>query len=356
MTHGATRERARRGAVDVACSERRGADHGRNRQDEAVGQSLNYVFATDLGSGVYDLDGRTLQIYRFTYEKELREVDEITLGVRFVLPLTFGFFDFHPLDVLSEGIPTRVDSFSLVPGLELDYLLHNDWHLIPYVRGGASVASSSVDGWLYGLGVRMERERDGAAGTASCAASSTSPGVGYRQDLRDDQFVRFRQGFNLARGIGWKIRGREVEFGMYGIFDIILDPPTAPVADAHQAAAAGGVRHHLQHAAAVQALALGRAAPRLRLPVRGRAVGVALPHRRAVLNGLRPPSAGSSRSAQAVPPARAGTRAALRNVPGKRRAPACPCTSDVWRRLRSTVTMSRSAAVNLSFQIVAARE
>src|SRR6187402_2775557 len=98
------------------------------REDEAVGQSLNYVFATDLGSGVYDLDGRTLQIYRFTYERVLREVDEDTLGVRFVLPLTFGFFDFTPFDVLSHGIPTRVDSFSLVPGVELDHLLPDDWH------------------------------------------------------------------------------------------------------------------------------------------------------------------------------------------------------------------------------------
>ena len=75
------------------------------------------------------------------------------------LPLTFGFFDFTPLDVLSEGIPTRVDSFSLVPGLELDYLLPDDWHLIPYARAGVSVASSSVDGWLYGLGVRRRARR-----------------------------------------------------------------------------------------------------------------------------------------------------------------------------------------------------
>src|SRR5690349_24033336 len=89
-------------------------------EDQAVGQSLNYVFATDLGSGVYDFEGRTLQIYRFTYEKELRKVDEDTIGVSFVMPWTFGFFDFHPLDVLTEGIPTRVDSFSLVPGFEFD--------------------------------------------------------------------------------------------------------------------------------------------------------------------------------------------------------------------------------------------
>lgn len=207
------------------------AQTAETQEDQAVGQSLNYVFATDLGSGVYDLDGRTLQVYRFTYEKELREVDEDTLGVRFVMPLTFGFFDFSPLDVLSEGIPTRVDSFSLVPGLELDYLMDNDWHLIPYVRGGASIASSSVDGWLYGLGVRIERERPWRGWDTFASSEFNYSGVGYRQDLPSDQFVRFRQGFNLTRGMNWKIRGRELEFGMYGIFDLIFDPPTAPVVD-----------------------------------------------------------------------------------------------------------------------------
>ena len=204
------------------------------REDEAVGQSLNYVFATDLGSGVYDLGGRTLQIYRFTYEKELREVDEDTLGVSFVMPLTFGFFDFHPLDVLSEGIPTRVDSFSLVPGFEFDYLMENDWHLVPYARGGVSVASSHIDGWLYGFGVRIERERRWRGWDAFVRTEFNYSGVGYRQDLPSDEFMRARQGFNLSRGMKWTIAGRELEFGMYGIFDFILDPPNVPVAGVDQ--------------------------------------------------------------------------------------------------------------------------
>jgi len=206
-----------------------GAQTAETREDEAVGQSLNYVFATDLGSGVYDLDGRTLQIYRFTYEKVLREVDEDTLGVRFVLPLTFGFFDFTPFDVLSHGIPTRVDSFSLVPGVELDHLLPDDWHLIPYARGGASVASSHIDGWLYGVGLRLERTDDWHGWDRFLRTELNYSGVGYRQDLPADQFGRVRQGIDLTRGTGWKIREREVVFGLYSIFDLILDPPTAPV-------------------------------------------------------------------------------------------------------------------------------
>ena len=62
------------------------------RTDEAVGDSISYVFATDLGSGVYDLGGRTLQTYRLTYTRELRAPTEEKFGVRFDLPVTFGFF------------------------------------------------------------------------------------------------------------------------------------------------------------------------------------------------------------------------------------------------------------------------
>ena len=92
-------------------------------ENDAVGASINYVFATDLGSGVYDLDGRTLQIYQLTYEKALREVGPEEFGVKFEVPVTFGFFDFRPTDVLSSGLPTRVDSFAVVPGFEFDYLV-----------------------------------------------------------------------------------------------------------------------------------------------------------------------------------------------------------------------------------------
>src|SRR5262245_43153515 len=73
------------------------------RTDEAVSDSISYVFATDLGSGVYDLGGRTLQIYRLTYTKELREATPGRFGLRLDLPVTFGFFDFSPVDVVTHG-------------------------------------------------------------------------------------------------------------------------------------------------------------------------------------------------------------------------------------------------------------
>lgn len=201
-----------------------------NQEDAAVGQSISYVFATDLGSGVYDLNGRTLQIYRYTYEKELREARDDRLGVRFVLPVTAGFFDFSPIDVISEGPPTRVDSFSIVPGFELDHALANDWHFIPYARAGFSVASSSVDGWLYGAGFRLDRRVEANGWDSLYRTELAYAGVRYRHATPNDRFARLRQAFDFTRGVGWHVRDHELELGVYAIFDAILDPPTAPVA------------------------------------------------------------------------------------------------------------------------------
>jgi len=208
---------------------------GETREDEAVGASVNYVFATDLGTGLYDLGGRSLQIYRYTWLKELRETTADQAGLRFVVPVTAGFFDFNPIDVISSGPPTRVDSFSVVPGIQVDYLLPGDWHLIPYVRTGFSVASSSVDGWLYGAGVRIERHADYRGWDGYKRSDLAYAGVKYRHDAPGDQFLRFRQGFDFTRGAGWSARGRELEVGLYAVFDLIADPPTAPVADGKDA-------------------------------------------------------------------------------------------------------------------------
>src|SRR5262245_47375886 len=206
------------------------AQAAERRENEAVSNSISYVFATDLGSGVYDLDGRTLQIYRLTYEKELREAAPGKVGVTFDLPVTFGFFDFSPIDVLEHGIPTRVDSFSAVPGVKLDYLLRNGWHLLPYVRTGFSMASSSVDGWLYGAGVQLERTGDFHGWDNLTRSELAIAGVNYRQDVPNDRFVRLRQGFDFTRALPWTMGTRNVELGLYGIFDVIVDSPAAPLA------------------------------------------------------------------------------------------------------------------------------
>lgn len=200
--------------------------------ERAVGSSVSYVFASELGSGVYDLDGRTLQVYRIPLSRELRARTAARSGVRLIAPITVGFFDFEARDVITSGLPSRVDMVTVTPGIELEYGLRNEWRLIPYARAGASVASSSVDGWLYGAGVRVERRLALRVWESFTRHELTIAGVEFRSGARDDAFARLRNAIELRRGTGVHWRDRELTFALYGVVDVIADPPRAPVAGA----------------------------------------------------------------------------------------------------------------------------
>src|ERR1700680_1574502 len=115
-------------------------------------QPASYVFATELGSGVYDVSGRTLLVYRLPFSYSLRAASEDGPGLNLTLPAAVGFFNFSPIALVHTELPAHLDAFSLAPGLQLDYSLDEHWHVEPYVRAGGSFAAADFNGWLYGLG------------------------------------------------------------------------------------------------------------------------------------------------------------------------------------------------------------
>jgi len=60
---------------------------------------VNFAFATQLGSGVYSVSGRTLQIYRLPFGHTLKSTDDSGFGIKLTLPVTLGFLDFELQDV-----------------------------------------------------------------------------------------------------------------------------------------------------------------------------------------------------------------------------------------------------------------
>ncbi len=84
---------------------------------QAEQAKANYVFAHRLGSGIYELSGRTLQIYRLPIERKLRDPTPTRAGLTLTLPVTAGFFDFRVSDVIESGLPTSLSTLSVVPGL-----------------------------------------------------------------------------------------------------------------------------------------------------------------------------------------------------------------------------------------------
>jgi len=194
-------------------------------------QPASYVFATELGSGVYEVGGRTLLVYRLPMGYDLREATDDGPGLRLTLPVAVGFFNYSPIDLVHTQLPSHVGALSFVPGLRLDFKMDDNWRIEPYARAGASFASDQFDGWLYGIGTSNVYEWDSHGLHARMVNDILFAGVIYRSPVDpDDNLVRIRNGLELSRLTGLTIGQHKIELSVYGFADYVPDAPRPPVA------------------------------------------------------------------------------------------------------------------------------
>lgn len=207
--------------------------HGAGAQSEPPQTGFaDFAFASELGSGIYSIDGRTIQVYQLPFYYRLRKAAPHggRPGIKLTLPVTFGFFNFQPSDLLHFDVPTSVNALILQPGVELDYWLSDAWHLYPYVKaGGAWGSSSTINAYVYGSGVRSDYtflafDRDGL-----WRAEYVYAGVHYpNSDLPNDYFTRLRNGVELRHTFNATWDGRRVQLAPYAVVDYYFHAPEDP--------------------------------------------------------------------------------------------------------------------------------
>ena len=127
-------------------------------------QHLNYAFATQIGSGIYDISGRTLQVYRLPVSVSFPQSEDAESGWRLTLPMTFGFFDLNAEDIFDSGVRENIATFSLVPGVEFLVPVRDRWLLKPFVEAGyVWDRTGDADAAIYSAGV-MSRVAFGNGG------------------------------------------------------------------------------------------------------------------------------------------------------------------------------------------------
>ena len=197
----------------------------------------NYAFASELGSGVYEINGSTIQVYQVEPGYRLRsaEYPGDRPGIRLIFPVTVGFFNFQLQDLAHLEIPTRIGAISLEPGVELDYWLRPQWHVYPYAKAGATFASSAdVNAYIWDAGVRSDYRFSLLNTTDLWRADLVHARLHYHSTLEDgaalpdDSFTRLRNGVEFRRTFGAAYRERWYELGVYGVGDIYLDAPHGP--------------------------------------------------------------------------------------------------------------------------------
>jgi len=191
---------------------------------------IDFGFATQLGSGVYTMSGRTLQVYRLPFAYRFDGAEDARIRARLTLPVTLGFLDFKPLDVVDTGLPDSVDSLSFVPGLLLEIAISPRWRLEPFAEAGiARDRSSDVDQRIYAAGLRSiyDVTDDGTAWQLYDELLYSA--VEQRSLDQSNDFARLRIGVTARRPFDVAGYGRRPDYLVYGFGDVFLDAPTSPL-------------------------------------------------------------------------------------------------------------------------------
>lgn len=192
----------------------------------------NFAFATQLGSGVYSVSGRTLQIYRLPFSHPLPSADESDSAITLTLPVTFGFFDFELQDIEDSGLPTRVDSLSFVPGLRFAFEVAPDWTLEPYAEAGiARAADANAHATVYAAGVASLYAFDGRVFDWLLRNDLVWAGVDVRGASGQDRFVRLQTVVTARRPFS---PASAADYLLYALNEYYVDPPGGPVDSALQ--------------------------------------------------------------------------------------------------------------------------
>jgi hypothetical protein len=193
---------------------------------------VNFAFATQLGSGVYSVSDRTLQIYRLPLSHTLKSPDDSRFGAVLTLPVTFGFYDFELRDVAQGDIPTDVDAVSFVPGLMLVFEVRPEWTLEPYVEAGVSRArDTEADSMVYAGGLVSTYDFDWRGFDWQLRNDLVFAGVDTRGAAGSDNFTRFQTVLTARRPLS---RESRIDYLVYALNDYYVDQPDGPIDSAEQ--------------------------------------------------------------------------------------------------------------------------
>jgi hypothetical protein len=193
-------------------------------------QFANFAFASEIGSGVYEISGSVITVYTFEPYYTLRSAEPHggRPGIRLIFPFTVGFFNFQTKDLVHLELPSSIGALSFEPGVELNYWINDSWDLYPYVKAGGTLASSAeVNALIWGAGIRSDYRFDVFASAGLWRAQLAYAGAHFH-DSPNQSFTRLRNGVELRRSLNLTWRSRALELAPYAIADIYFEAPSGP--------------------------------------------------------------------------------------------------------------------------------
>jgi hypothetical protein len=182
-------------------------------------QLFNWYYAAIFGTGVYSAGDRTVAVLQLPLSISLRERSEKQWGLRLKLPVSLGFYDFEFGDLVDQGLPDRVGTISVLPGLELDKYITPRWLLRPYLAAGVGwELGGEESAWIYDSGVRSRFRLGDDRGTIFSLVNWLSL-AGFKPSGESRQSLSlFAIGFDVEAPTGKMLFGRPIVVSVLPIY------------------------------------------------------------------------------------------------------------------------------------------
>jgi hypothetical protein len=182
------------------------------RAEVAPEDTINYAYATWIGTGAYKVKDQNLYVLRGPFSYTLRAPEDDKVGVDLLFPATLGLVDFTDDN-------TQVGTFTFVPGVMVVYPVKKNWLLKPFGQLGVGRDFSGSDlAYIYGAGIKslatfavQDMELD--LGNQLMFADQSQGGGGS-----DDGFSMFEIGLNLRRPLSFNIQSQSTKLNVFFVY------------------------------------------------------------------------------------------------------------------------------------------
>lgn len=188
------------------------------RRDRTRGEEgpVNRAFATHLGTGIYTAAGRAVQVYTLPFSHRFLPIEEHEWGLKVKFPVTLGFYDFELKDIIDSGLANDVTTMSILPGLEFEYAIRDNWSLMPFSDFGVGYNfSTNRITYIYSAGIKSlvvfpRKDFQCRFGNKFLYAGYTTPEASV-----SDSFRSFETGLDLRHPLWFTVRGHPMNWSIY---------------------------------------------------------------------------------------------------------------------------------------------
>jgi hypothetical protein len=185
---------------------------------------VNFVFASQLGSGVYAGGDSVVQVYRIPYNHTLRKLEGNPFGVQLRFTLTPGFYNFEARDILNGVLPSNVSTVTVTAGAAFPVRLGKRWSTAPLGEVGyGHDFTRGIGSPLYTIGLltdgTLERDRwTLLVHNRFIWTRQTRNTAGFL-----DELLRLQTALDARRPLPFRLGKREVDIGMFAASYVYFD-------------------------------------------------------------------------------------------------------------------------------------